>query len=291
MVRTLLALQGGLLRGALAQVLSAEHDIEIVGEVDSPRRLRAAVRAERPDVAVVEFDMLTVAELVRLATAEPTAESSLDARVESGTAPAAGKRRAVVPTAREESGTDPTAREPGTDPIAREPGTDPIAREPGTDPTAQEEPGTDPAVTARAGTGSPSRPAGPPVGALLVLVEQRRAGRLGPLLAEHGHRIGFLSREVPPGRIVDGVRQLAEGRVVLDPDLVVAALEVADSPLTNREREVLDVVAEGHPVQEIAERLVLSAGTVRNHLSRIMAKTGARTRWEAVRIARESGWL
>ncbi|MFI9644142.1 LuxR C-terminal-related transcriptional regulator [Micromonospora sp. NPDC051925] len=233
MVRTLLALQGGLLRGALAQLLSAEHDIEIVGEVDSPHHLRAAVRAERPDVAVVEFDMLTVAELVRLATADPTA--------------------------------------------------------PADEPTTA--PGTDPTVAGAADDRSPHPPAAPPVGSLLVLVEQRRAGRLGPLLAEYGHRIGFLSRDVPPGRIVDGVRQLAEGRVVLDPDLVVAALEVADSPLTNREREVLDVVAEGHPVQEIAERLVLSAGTVRNHLSRIMAKTGARTRWEAVRIARESGWL
>ncbi|MGV9981769.1 LuxR C-terminal-related transcriptional regulator [Micromonospora wenchangensis] len=232
MVRTLLALQGGLLRGALAQLLAAEHDIEIVGEVDSPHHLRAAVRAERPDVAVVEFDMLTVTELVRLATlgvAEPVVE----------TTPAGGGE----PT--------PTA---------------PVPR-------------------------SPTEPMTAPVGSLLVLVEQRRAGRLGPVLAEHGHRIGFLSRDVPPGRIVDGVRQLAEGRVVLDPDLVLAALEVADSPLTNREREVLDVVAEGHPVQEIAERLVLSAGTVRNHLSRIMAKTGARTRWEAVRIARESGWL
>ncbi|MEV4727762.1 response regulator transcription factor [Micromonospora humida] len=230
MVRTLLALQGGLLRGALAQLLAAEHDIEIVGEVDSPHHLRAAVRAERPDVAVVEFDMLTVTELVRLATlgvAEPVVE----------TTPAAGGGS------------------------------------------------TAPALC------SPTEPTSTPVGSLLVLVEQRRAGRLGPVLAEHGHRIGFLSRDVPPGRIVDGIRQLAEGRVVLDPDLVVAALEVADNPLTNREREVLDVVAEGHPVQEIAERLVLSAGTVRNHLSRIMAKTGARTRWEAVRIARESGWL
>ncbi|MGC5663764.1 LuxR C-terminal-related transcriptional regulator [Micromonospora sp. WMMD723] len=230
MVRTLLALQGGLLRGALAQLLAAEHDIEIVGEVDSPHHLRAAVRAERPDVAVVEFDMLTVTELVRLATlgvAEPVVE----------TTPGAG--------------------------------------------------GGSPALALRSST----EPTSAPVGSLLVLVEQRRAGRLGPVLAEHGHRIGFLSRDVPPGRIVDGVRQLAEGRVVLDPDLVVAALEVADNPLTNREREVLDVVAEGHPVQEIAQRLVLSAGTVRNHLSRIMAKTGARTRWEAVRIARESGWL
>ncbi|WFE92713.1 response regulator transcription factor [Micromonospora sp. WMMD987] len=259
MVRTLLALQGGLLRGALAQVLSAEHDIEIVGEVDSPRRLRAAVQAERPDVAVVEFDMLTVAELVRLATADPAARSAPGARGEPGTGPA-------VPAARKAPDTDPTSPAAGTGP-------------------------TTTAATADTDVGPPSRRTGPPVGALLVLVEQRRAGRLGPLLAEHGHRIGFLSREVPPARIVDGVRQLAEGRVVLDPDLVVAALEVADSPLTNREREVLDVVAEGHPVQEIAERLVLSAGTVRNHLSRIMAKTGARTRWEAVRIAREAGWL
>ncbi|MFJ6200124.1 response regulator transcription factor [Micromonospora sp. NPDC092111] len=209
MVRTLLALQGGLVRGALAQLLSAEHDIDVVGEADTPHQLRAAVRAERPDVAVVEFDLVTVAELAHLTAVDPA------------------------------DGTD--------------------------------------------GDGY--------VGRLLILVEQRRAGRLGPLLAEHGHRVGFLSRDVPPGRIVQGVRQLAEGRLVLDPDLVVAALEVADSPLTNREREVLDVVAEGHPVQEIAERLVLSAGTVRNHLSRIMAKTGARTRWEAVRIARESGWL
>lgn len=234
MVRTLLALQGGLLRGALAQLLSAEHDIEIVGEVDSPHHLRAAVRAERPDVAVIEFDMLTVAELIHLATADPAG--------------------------------DPYSSVTGADPVA----------------------------TDVAGGPHPRQLVAPPatlVGSLLVLVEQRRAGRLGPVLAEHGHRIGFLSRDVPPGRIVDGVRQLAEGRVVLDPDLVVAALEVAASPLTNREREVLDVVAEGHPVQEIADRLVLSAGTVRNHLSRIMAKTGARTRWEAVRIARESGWL
>lgn len=242
MVRTLLALQGGLLRGALAQLLSAEHDIEIVGEVDSPHHLRAAVRAERPDVAVIEFDMVTVAELIHLATADPAADCTAD---------------------------------PGGDPYSSVTGADPVA--------------TDVASGPR-----PRQLVAPPatlVGALLVLVEQRRAGRLGPVLAEHGHRIGFLSRDVPPGRIVDGVRQLAEGRVVLDPDLVVAALEVADSPLTNREREVLDVVAEGHPVQEIADRLVLSAGTVRNHLSRIMAKTGARTRWEAVRIARESGWL
>ncbi|MEH0825415.1 MULTISPECIES: response regulator transcription factor [unclassified Micromonospora] len=208
MVRTLLALRGALVRGALAQLLDAEDGIDVVGEADTPDELRSALRSERPDVAVVDGDMVTVEQLSDLAS-----------------------------------------------------------------------------------TGPAGRPDDGGAGRLLVLVEQRRAARLGPVLAEHCRRIGFLSHDVAPGRIADGVRRLAQGQVVLDPDLVVAALEVADSPLTPREREVLDVVAEGHPVRDIAERLVLSAGTVRNHLSRIMAKTGARTRLEAVRIARESGWI
>ncbi|MDH6464379.1 two-component system response regulator DesR [Micromonospora sp. A200] len=208
MVRTLLALKGALVRGALAQLLDAEDDIDVVGEADTPDELRSALRAERPDVAVVDGDLVTADQLGDLASAGPA-----------------------------------------------------------------------------------GGPDGGPPGRLLVLVQQRRAARLGPVLAEHCRRIGFLSHDVAPGRIVEGVRQLADGQVVLDPDLVVAALAVADSPLTPREREVLDVAAEGHPVRDIAERLVLSAGTVRNHLSRIMAKTGARTRLEAVRIARESGWI
>ncbi|MGN9806497.1 response regulator transcription factor [Micromonospora sp. L32] len=208
MVRTLLALKGALVRGALAQLLDAEDDIDVVGEADTPDELRSALRAERPDVAVVDGDLVTADQLGDLASERPA-----------------------------------------------------------------------------------GRPDGGPPGRLLVLVQQRRAARLGPVLAEHCRRIGFLSHDVAPGRIVEGVRRLADGQIVLDPDLVVAALAVADSPLTPREREVLDVVAEGHPVRDIAERLVLSAGTVRNHLSRIMAKTGARTRLEAVRIARESGWI
>ncbi|GAB3185075.1 two-component system response regulator DesR [Micromonospora palomenae] len=208
MVRTLLALKGALVRGALAQLLDAEDDIDVVGEADTPDELRSALRAERPDVTVVDGDLVTADQLCDLASDRPA-----------------------------------------------------------------------------------DGPDGGPTGRLLVLVQQRRAARLGPVLAEHCRRIGFLSHDVAPGRIVEGVRQLADGQVVLDPHLVVAALEVADSPLTPREREVLDVAAEGHPVRDIAERLVLSAGTVRNHLSRIMAKTGARTRLEAVRIARESGWI
>ncbi|WP_225853900.1 response regulator transcription factor [Micromonospora sp. AMSO31t] len=202
MVRTLLALKGGLIRGALAHLLAAEGDIDIVGEAATAHALRDALAGDRPDVAVVDADLVPLHQLARIAAAGPDGG-----------------------------------------------------------------------------------------GRLLVLVEQRRAARVRPVLAEHGRRIGFLSRDVPPQRIAEGVRLLARGEVVLDPDLVVAALEVADSPLTRREREVLDVAAEGHPVRDIAEKLTVSAGTVRNHLSRIMAKTGARTRLEAVRIARESGWI
>jgi two-component system response regulator DesR len=102
--------------------------------------------------------------------------------------------------------------------------------------------------------------------------------------------VGFLGNDVPPQRVVDGVRRLARGEPVVDAELVVAALN-KESPLTARETEVLEIAADGSPVVEIAARVGLSPGTVRNHLSRIAGKTGARTRIEAVRIARDAGWI
>ncbi|MER6593910.1 DNA-binding response regulator, partial [Micromonospora purpureochromogenes] len=71
MVRTLLALKGALVRGALAQLLDAEDDIDVVGEADTPDELRSALRAERPDVAVVDGDLVTVDQLCDLASAGP----------------------------------------------------------------------------------------------------------------------------------------------------------------------------------------------------------------------------
>jgi two-component system, NarL family, response regulator DesR len=73
--------------------------------------------------------------------------------------------------------------------------------------------------------------------------------------------------------------------------VAVAALTAAKNPLTPRERGILAIAAEGVPVKEIANRLHLAVGTVRNNLSRILTKTGARTRIEAVRIAQDAGWL
>ncbi|MFF4414084.1 DNA-binding response regulator [Streptosporangium sp. NPDC001559] len=102
---------------------------------------------------------------------------------------------------------------------------------------------------------------------------------------------GFVVKDAPAGELAECVRRVAAGERVIDAELAVAALHARENPLTARELEVLKVAAEGEPVNEIAKRLFLSGGTVRNYLSRILAKMGARTRVEAVTIAQESGWL
>lgn len=78
---------------------------------------------------------------------------------------------------------------------------------------------------------------------------------------------------------------------MLDPSLAVTAWDLADNPLTPRETDVLRLAAEGAEAPEIAERLFLSAGTVRNYLTAAVAKLNARNRTDAARIAREAGWL
>ncbi|GIH71732.1 response regulator transcription factor [Sphaerimonospora thailandensis] len=103
--------------------------------------------------------------------------------------------------------------------------------------------------------------------------------------------LGYMSIEIGPDQLADGIRQMISGRRVLDTDLAVAALEAAENPLTPRELDVLRIAAGGARSKEIAEQLCLSVGTVRNHLSRILYKTGARNRVDAVRIAGDAGWL
>lgn len=105
------------------------------------------------------------------------------------------------------------------------------------------------------------------------------------------HALGFMSLEVDPGQLAAGVREVAAGRRAIDSELAVAALRVAENPLTRRELDVLRLVARGARSGEIADQLFLSVGTVRNHLSRIMCKTQARNRLDAVRVADDSGWL
>jgi two-component system, NarL family, response regulator DesR len=102
---------------------------------------------------------------------------------------------------------------------------------------------------------------------------------------------GFLVKDAPAERLANAIRRAATGERVVDPELAAAALADGESPFTPREREVLEAGAGGAPISEIAERLHLSEGTVRNYLSAAIGKTGARNRVEAWRIAREKGWI
>ena len=102
---------------------------------------------------------------------------------------------------------------------------------------------------------------------------------------------GFLVKDAPAERLSNAIRRAAGGERVVDPELASAALAEGESPFTPREREVLEAGAGGSPISEIAERLHLSEGTVRNYLSAAIGKTGARNRVEAWRVARERGWV
>jgi len=101
---------------------------------------------------------------------------------------------------------------------------------------------------------------------------------------------GYLLKDAPSQKLAAAIRHVAAGGRMVDPDLAAAAW-TDDDPLTDREREVLRLVAEGTSGADIARQLHLSEGTVRNYLSEAITKTGARNRIEAVRLAREKGWL
>ncbi|MET9514808.1 response regulator transcription factor [Streptomyces sp. NPDC002994] len=105
------------------------------------------------------------------------------------------------------------------------------------------------------------------------------------------HAAGVISTNAPADRLVYGVRKLVRGQRFIDPEFALVALDSGENPLTPREVEVLRMAADGTPTRDIAERLSLSVGTVRNHLSAITNKVGGRNRIDAIRIARESGWV
>ena len=117
-------------------------------------------------------------------------------------------------------------------------------------------------------------------------------GRPGYLRrAMEARAAGFLVKDAPPETLLDAIRRIHAGLRVVDPALAAESLSLGESPLTGRERDVLSVSADGGTIAEIARRLYLSEGTVRNHLSSVIGKTGARTRSDALRIATERGWV
>jgi two-component system response regulator DesR len=102
---------------------------------------------------------------------------------------------------------------------------------------------------------------------------------------------GFLGKDAPSQDLIAAVRRVAAGERVIDPRLAVAALEVPRNPLSAREAEILRHYADGRDPSDIAADLHLSYGTVRNYLASAVTKLGARNRVDAIRLARESGWL
>jgi two-component system response regulator DesR len=101
---------------------------------------------------------------------------------------------------------------------------------------------------------------------------------------------GYVLKDAPVEQLVDTLRRVHDGQRVISPELAVAAWDT-DDPLTERERDVLRNAADGSPNAEIAARLHLAEGTVRNYLSSAIAKLSARNRTEAAATARERGWL
>jgi two-component system response regulator DesR len=102
---------------------------------------------------------------------------------------------------------------------------------------------------------------------------------------------GFMLKDAPARELAIAIRRTAAGERVLDPQLAAQALSDGDSPLSQRESEVLISAADGASIADVARRLFLSEGTVRNHLSSAIQKLEARNRMEAIRVAEEKGWL
>ncbi|MGC0362504.1 two-component system response regulator DesR [Rhodococcus sp. 27YEA15] len=124
---------------------------------------------------------------------------------------------------------------------------------------------------------------------VLIVTTFGRPGFLRKAL--HAGAGGFVVKDTPARQLADAVRRVHAGLRVVDPTLAADSLTSGESPLTERESDVLRAARDGAPVAAIAAALFLSAGTVRNHLSAAIGKTGASTRAEAVKISESNGWL
>ena len=124
---------------------------------------------------------------------------------------------------------------------------------------------------------------------MIVLTTFGRAGYLKRAM-ESG-AVGILLKDAPSSELATAIRRVMGGERVVDPGFAAAALSEGESPLTEREREVLAASANGATIGDVAAELYLSEGTVRNYLSTAIMKLGARNRVEAARSAERKGWL
>lgn len=123
---------------------------------------------------------------------------------------------------------------------------------------------------------------------VIILTTFARAGYLRRAM-DAGAR-GYILKDRPAAELANAVRRVHQGLRVIDPELATEAWSEPD-PLTDRERQILRLAGEGAGTSDIAAKLRLSEGTVRNYLSEAIGKLGAANRVEAARIARARGWL
>ena len=117
-------------------------------------------------------------------------------------------------------------------------------------------------------------------------------GRTGYLKrAMESGAMGFLLKDAPAAELAAAIRRVMAGERAVDPALAASALSERGNPLTDRERDVLAAAADGATIRDVAAKLYLSEGTVRNYLSTAIQKLGARNRVEAARLAERKGWL
>jgi two-component system, NarL family, response regulator DesR len=123
----------------------------------------------------------------------------------------------------------------------------------------------------------------------LMLTSLGRTGIVRRALAAHVG--GFLLKDAPSDNLANGIRKVAAGGRVVDPQLAMSAWDSEQCPLTEREMDILRLASAGQDPVDIAGELFLSPGTVRNHLTSIISKLNARNRVDAIRIATEAEWL
>lgn len=123
---------------------------------------------------------------------------------------------------------------------------------------------------------------------VLVLSDPSKRGMLPP--RRRARELSFMVKGAPIPVLAEALRRVAHGEQIIDPRLEVATIG-EDKAVSTRELEILGLAAQGESVADIARRLFLSLGTVRNHLSSVIMKTGARNRIDAIRIIRKDGWL
>jgi two-component system, NarL family, response regulator DesR len=124
---------------------------------------------------------------------------------------------------------------------------------------------------------------------VIIVTTFGRAGYLKRAM-ENG-AAGFLLKDSPSSELAKAIHRVMQGERVVDPDLAAVALSAGDNPLTEREREVLAASEGGATIEDVAAKLYLSEGTVRNYLSAAIKKLGTRNRVEAARLADKRGWL